>query len=343
MIVKELNDGVCKTYLVACEDTSRALLIDPVKSNIDRYLALLALLGYTLDGLVDTHTHADHSTACFLINKLLGTRIIMANTSPVPRVTQHVNDGDSINVGNIRLKVLYTPGHTPDSISLFGNGYVFTGDCLLIGGTGRCDFAGGDAGDQYDSITGKLFTLPEDTVVLPAHDYRGNTESTIGNEKSGNPRLAGKTRAEYIDLMNSIDFPLPGKIQEVLQPNQTAIEDNRTEFPDLAQLNQVHQVPAEQVIVRIKSGDNLQLLDVREPREITGELGHIEGSILIPLKELSDRIDELDPARDVLCICRAGVRSTTAAAILNGLGFNQVCNLKGGMLDWKDRGLPVVH
>lgn len=343
MLIKELNGGACKTYLLVCEETSKALLIDPVKDHLDRYLALLAYKGLTLDALLDTHTHADHSTACFILNDLTGTRLIMARKSPVPRVDEHVDDGDTIMVGNVKLDVLYTPGHTPDSISLYTHGYVFTGDCLLIGGTGRCDFAGGDAGEQYDSITGKLFNLPEDTVVLPAHDYRGNTESTIRAEKMGNPRIAGKTRQQYIDLMNSLEFPLPGKIQEVLQPNQTAIDDQRTNFPDLAQLNEVRQIPAEQVKAMLEKPGAPLLVDVREPDEYTGELGHISGSILYPLKDLGEQADTLEKDANIICVCRAGVRSTTAAAILTGLGFQQVSNLKDGMLEWHDRGYTVEH
>jgi len=343
MRVQQLNDGACKTYLVACEQTSKALLIDPVKSNLERYLALLAYKGLTLDAMLDTHTHADHSTACFTLNDLVGTRLIMARKSPVPRVCEHVDDGDSIQVGKLTLDVLYTPGHTPDSISLYTGGYVFTGDCLLIGGTGRCDFAGGDPGEQYDSITQKLFTLPDDTVVLPGHDYRGNSESTILAEKNGNPRVAGKTRQQYIDLMNSVEFPLPGKIQEVLQPNQSAIDDDRTRFPDLAQLNEVRQLTADTVLAMLETDDKPLLVDVREEDEYTGELGHIAGSILYPLKELGVQADTLDKDTNIICVCRAGVRSTTAAAILTGLGFEDVSNLRDGMIEWHDRGYPVEH
>ena len=341
MYIKQLNEGACKTYMLACEDTGKALLIDPIKSNIDRYLAMCAYKGFQLEAVVDTHTHADHATACFALNDLTDVRIIMARTSPVYRVNEFVDQDDEIVVGNLALKVLITPGHTPDRLSLYINGYVFTGDCLLIGGTGRCDFAGGDAGEQYDSITQKLFALPDDTVVLPAHDYRGNTESSIGAEKSGNPRVAGKTRDEYIELMNNMNFPLPGKIQEVLQPNQTAIDDDKTKFPDLAQLNKVCQLTVEQVEQHIREDSGTVLLDVREEKEFTGELGHIENSVLIPLNKLSEKYDELDKSKPIICICRAGVRSTTAAAILNGFGFENVYNLKDGMLEWNDKGFPV--
>ncbi len=343
MIFQELNGTQCKTYLVGCENTRKALLVDPVRERIDRYLAVLAYHGLKLDTVVDTHTHADHATASFEFQRLLGVRLIMHRRAPVPRVDEYVDDGVSICVGDVKLDVLYTPGHTPDSISLYMGDRVLTGDVMLIRGTGRADFAGGDAGTQYDSITGKLFELPDDTLVFPGHDYRGNTQSTIGEEKQHNPRIAGRSREQYMSLMDSIEFPLPSKIQEVLQPNQTAIDDDRTAFPDLAELNQVRQLSSDEVHARLKTDPAPLLLDVREPEEYTGELGHIPGSQLIPLKELSQRVSELNAYRDtpIIVVCRAGVRSTTAAAMLTGMGFSQVLNLKGGMLDWNDGGFAV--
>jgi sulfur dioxygenase len=220
---------------------------------------------------------------------------------------------------------------------------VFTGDVLLIGGTGRADFAGGDAGQQYDSITQKLFTLPDETLVFPAHDYRGNTCSTIDCEKRQNPRIAGRTREEYVALMTSLNFPMPEKIQEVLQPNQSAIDDDRTKFPDLTELNQVRQLTTEEVSAMIASANPPLVLDVRETNEYGGPLGHIRDSLLIPLRELASRTGELEAhrGRHIIAVCRSGVRSTTAAAILYGLGFERVYNLKDGMVEWNDRKLPV--
>ena len=343
MLFRELNRGKCKTYLVACERTRRAALIDPVRTQAERYLAMLAYERLTLDALIDTHTHADHPTATFLLKDLTDTRLIMHRRAPAPAANEHVEDGDTIRVGDVALRVLYTPGHTPDSMSLYAGDRVFTGDVLLIGGTGRADFAGGDPGHQYDAITKKLFTLPDETIVYPAHDYRGNTSSSIGREKQQNPRIAGRSREEYIALMASISFPLPEKIQEVLQPNQSAIDDDKTKFPDLTQLNHVRQLSADDVSVRLKAANRPFILDVREPQEFVGELGHIPGSTLVPLRELAERVGELSAHRTgpTVVVCRSGVRSTTAAAILEGLGFDQVFNLQGGMVDWNDRKLPV--
>lgn len=343
MLFYELNRAQCKTYLLGCETTRKALLIDPSREHVDRYLAVLAYYDLRLDAVVDTHTHADHHSGTGLLADLTGVRLIMHRRAPTPRVTQHIEDGDILEVGDLKLTVLHTPGHTPDSISLYAGDRVFTGDVILIGGTGRTDFAGGDSGSQYDSITQKLFALPDETLIYPAHDYRGNTVSTVGEEKAHNPRIAGRTRAQYIDLMNSLDFALPDKIQEVLQPNQSAIDDDKIKFPDLAQLNQVRQLSTEQVRMDLQAGGNPLLLDVREPAEYNGE-GHIADSLLIPLKELAQRAPQELPyykGKEIICLCRAGVRSTTAAAILTGLGFERVCNLKDGMLDWIDKGYPV--
>ncbi|HEX6065527.1 MAG TPA: MBL fold metallo-hydrolase [Longimicrobiales bacterium] len=339
----ELNRGKCKTYLVACERTRKALLIDPVRENIGRYLAFLAYQQLRLDGIVDTHTHADHPTASFQLRDLTQSRLIMHRRAPAPAVDQHVEQGETIEFGESAVKVLYTPGHTPDSISLYTGDRVYTGDVLLIGGTGRADFAGGDAGQQYDAITQKLFTLPDETLVYPAHDYRGNTHSTIGQEKKNNPRVAGRTREQYVALMASLNFPMPDKIQEVLQPNQSAIDDDKTKFPDLTELNKVRQLTAPEVHAMLKTENPPFVLDVREPNEFRGELGHIPGSVLVPLRELAARTAELDPQRErqIVAVCRSGVRSTTAAAMLYGLGFERVYNLKDGMIDWNDRKLPV--
>jgi glyoxylase-like metal-dependent hydrolase (beta-lactamase superfamily II)/rhodanese-related sulfurtransferase len=343
MLFRELNRGKCKTYLLACETTHKAVLIDPIKDKVERYLATLAYYGCKLDAIIDTHTHADHRTASWELHDLTGAQVIMHRRAPAPHVDVHVEDGQTIPVGTITLRVFHTPGHTPDSISLYTSDRVFTGDTMLIHGTGRCDFAGGDAGEQYDAITQKLFSLPDETLVFPAHDYRGHTHSTIGEEKRTNPRVAGRTRQAYIDLMNNLGLPLPQGIQESLQPNQSAIEDESVHFPTLAELNQVHQLTAQEVNVRLSTGQAPLLLDVRELDEFNGELGHIPGSLLLPLKELPARINEIDTHKDkdVILICRAGVRSTTAAAILTGLGFEHVSNLKGGMLDWNDQHLPV--
>jgi glyoxylase-like metal-dependent hydrolase (beta-lactamase superfamily II) len=343
MLVRELNRGKCKTYLVACEKTCRAALIDPLRDGIERYLALAAYLGLRFDYLIDTHTHADHRTAIFDLRELTGARTVMHRAAPAPHVDIHLTDGQSLEIGELSLRVLATPGHTPDGMSLYGGGRVFTGDTLMIRGTGRADLGGGDPGEEFDSITEKLFALPDDTIVLPAHDYRGNCQSTIGEEKRSNPRLAGKSRSEYVAIMSHLGLPLPEKIQEVLQPNQSALDDDAIAFPAVAQLAQVRQLDPAAVAALLAGKPTPLLVDVREAEEYAGELGHIAGSRSIPLQLLAARAGELEPWRHqlVVAVCRAGVRSTTAAAILTSLGFDQVANLKGGMLAWNDQGFAT--
>jgi len=343
MLFRELNQGKCKSYLLACETTRKASLIDPIREKTDRYLAALAYFGCKLELAIDTHTHADHRSGVFELKEITGAKVVMHRRAPAPHVDIHVQDGQTIDCGELRLRVLATPGHTPDSMSLYADGKVFTGDTLLIRGTGRTDFQGGDPGLQYDSITKKLFVLPDDTLVYPAHDYRGNTQSSIGEEKRLNPRIANLSKTEYMELMAKLGLPLPTKIQEVLQPNQTALDDDRIAFPTVAELNQVRQLNPLEVQSLVNSDSPPLVLDVREPNEYSGELGHIRGSKLIPLKDLASRATELEALKNkhVIAICRAGVRSTTAAAILTSLGFEHVSNLRGGMLEWNEHKLPV--
>jgi sulfur dioxygenase len=343
MLFLELNHLNCKSYLIGCEATRNAAIVDPLRERVDRYLAVLGYHGMRLELVIDTHTHADHVTGAFELSDLTGAPVAMHRRAPAPHVKLHVDDGDVVPVGDAKVSVLYTPGHTPDSICLFVADRVLTGDTLLIHGTGRADFAGGDAGAQYDSITKKLFALPDSTLVFPAHDYRGHSHSTIGDEKRSNPRVAAKTREAYVEFMNNLGLPLPDKIQEALQSNQAAITDQAMAFPTLAQLNQVRLLSPAEVNDRVRAPNPPLIVDVREQEEYRGELGHIPGARLIPLRELPERAAELAAFKDkpVITICRAGVRSTTAAAILIGLGFERVWNMKGGMLDWNEAHLPV--
>ena len=205
------------TYLLACETTRQALVIDPVSEALPQYLTLLEQLSLKLNVAIDTHTHADHITALGLLRDATQCKTVMGEFTAAECVSEKVSDGEWITVGNITLQALYTPGHTDESFSFYTQGMVFTGDALLIRGSGRTDFQGGDAGKSWDSIQHKLFTLPDTTLVYPGHDYKGWTASSIGEEKAHNPRLVGKAKEEYIEIMNNLNLPDP-KMMDIAVP-----------------------------------------------------------------------------------------------------------------------------
>jgi sulfur dioxygenase len=339
--VTELNGTNCKTYLLV--SGRHAALVDPVRERYDTYRQVLASRELTLDMVLETHMHADHLMLNRAAKQGLGVPIIMHRASPSPLVDRHVDDEDVIALGDDRITVLHTPGHTPDSVCYRLASAVLTGDTLMIGGSGRCDFPGGDAGAQFDAVTRRLFALPDQTVVWPGHDYKGNTQSTIGQEKRHNPRFLGKTRDAYIDLMGKLGLPFPEKVQQSLQVNQSGFETSDVAFPEVSDLAALDHLAASEVKAKLDGASPPLLLDVREPEEFVGELGHIEGALLVPLDALERRLPKLAGYvdRDVIVVCRAGARSASAGAILCRAGFRRVINLQGGMLAWTEAGLPV--
>lgn len=234
-----LQVSCTKSYLLVDKPSKQAVIIDPVKEHVNRYLGMLSYYGAKLAFTVDTHTHADHITAAVDLRKLTNAKIVNHKRTPNPFATIYAEDGEQLRFGSSKLDILYTPGHTPDHIALYDGAHVYTGDVLLIGGTGRTDFAGGDPTQSFDSITKKIFTLPDSTVVLPGHDYRGNTSSTVKKERESNPRLAGKTREQYVEIMNNLGLPLPEKIMESIQVNSAAFEDSKKAMPTYSQLAEV--------------------------------------------------------------------------------------------------------
>ncbi len=223
MIFRQLFDRVsCTyTYLIAERDTGEAILVDPVISNVPQYLQLIDELELNLILGIDTHIHADHVTGLGALREETLCAIAMGEHAKADCVNYKVRDGEQINVGNICLDVIYTPGHTDDSYCFYVQGRVLTGDTLLIRGTGRTDFQNGDAAAQYDSLFNKLLKLPDDTIVYPAHDYNGMTISTIGEEMRYNPRLQVASEQEYVDLMNGLELEDP-KLMDIAVPSNLA-------------------------------------------------------------------------------------------------------------------------
>ncbi len=230
MLFRQLFDHQSSTYtyLIADEDTHEALLIDSVLEQADRDLTLIAQLGLRLVAVLDTHVHADHITAAGFLRERTGAKTI-AGRAGAPCADRLVDPGELIAVGSVTLRVLATPGHTDDSVSYLlldsrdprlPGDRVFTGDALLIRAAGRTDFQNGDAATLYDSITQQLFSLPDATLVYPAHDYLGRTVSTVAEEKRWNERIAGRSREQFVALMNALDLPQPARIREAVSANQ---------------------------------------------------------------------------------------------------------------------------
>ncbi len=227
MIFRQLFDAQSSTYtyLLASRPGGEALIIDPVKEQLPQYLTLIAQLGVRLVKAIDTHTHADHITALGELRERLGCVTAMGEYTKAECVSLRIREDDVIDVDGIRLRALYTPGHTDESFSFVldprSPKAVFTGDVLLIRGTGRTDFQNGDPAKSWDSIVDKLFRLPDEALVYPAHDYKGWTVSSVGEEKRFNPRLAGRSREEYVRIMNALDLPDP-KLMDVAVPANLA-------------------------------------------------------------------------------------------------------------------------
>jgi len=221
MIFKQLFDtnSSTYTYMIASAKGREALIIDPVLENVETYIKLLNELNLKLVKVIDTHIHADHVTGAFKLKDITKCSTIMGDHTPAEAVEIKVKDDDYINLDNLKIRAIYTPGHTSDSYSFLMDNYLFSGDTLLINGTGRTDFQNGNAKDAYNSIFNKLLKLPEETLLYPAHDYKGEKVSTIGNEKKFNPRLQVKNVDDYIEIMNNLDLKKPTQLEFNISKN----------------------------------------------------------------------------------------------------------------------------
>ena len=221
MIFKQLFDlkSSTYTYLIASSKGREALIIDPVLENVNEYIVLLKELDLRLVKVIDTHIHADHVTGASKLKDITKCSTIMGDHTPAESVEIKVKDDEYIKLEDLKIKAMYTPGHTSDSYSFLMNNYLFSGDTLLINGTGRTDFQNGNSKEAYNSIFNKLLKLPEDTFLYPAHDYKGEKVSTIGKEKKQNPRLQVSSVDEYVDLMKNLNLKKPTEIEFNVEKN----------------------------------------------------------------------------------------------------------------------------
>jgi len=340
MIFEQVATGGCQSYLVGCEATRAAVLIDPELSRIDHYRGLLSRHGLAVKYVVDTHTHADHFSASRELGKALGAPVVMHRLAPAPYADLRLDDGDMLIVGQLRLRALHTPGHTRDSMSLVMEDRVFTGDALLIGGTGRTDLPTGDPHELYDSLFEGLLRLPPQTLVFPAHDYKGRSHSTIGTEIAENPRLQKTERAEFVAMMQSLDLSAPTHLTEALRTNMSG---GKTVAQLLAEAAaKVPFMSLEELKDRIGGNSrDLVVLDIREKEQF--DAGRAPGARHLPRGQLELRINtELpDPTVRIVTCCEFGKISTLAAATLRELGYTRAVALDGGMKAWREAGYPL--
>lgn len=341
MLFRQLFDNVSSTYtyLLASRKGGEALLIDPVLDHCERYLKLLHELDLKLVKAVDTHCHADHITGLGRLRDATRCITVMGEKTKVDLVSMRVGDGDSIDIENISLRVLYTPGHTDDSYCYVLDDRVFTGDTLLIRGTGRTDFQNGDPVAAYHSLFDKLLKLADETLVYPGHDYKGDTVSTIAEERAFNPRLQVASAAEYADIMNGLNLPNP-KMMDVAVPANLTIGEELKRDPEIARAT----LDGAGAAARL-GDDGTLFIDLREAGERARD-GVIPGSLHVPYPALDDALARggllnamlRDDGREVLFYCAHGERSALALKAAREHGFATACHLGGGFRAWRDAG-----
>jgi sulfur dioxygenase len=351
MIFKQLFDQKSGTYsyLLADSRSKQALFIDTVYEQHERDLSLIQELKLDLLGCVETHCHADHVTGAWLLKNVLGCEIMASNQSGIELLDRNLVQNDVVKFGRHALKVLETPGHTDGCISLLldDESMVFTGDSLLIRGCGRTDFQQGSAHKLFDSITNKLFSLPDECIVYPAHDYSGRTASSIEEERHLNPRIGGQANEnDFVGYMENMQLPHPKQLDFAVPANIKAGRPKDSELPRqpdwapvISSYSGVLQISAQWVANHMA---DVHILDVRTTVETEEESTRIKGAQLIPINELRERINEVPDNQPIMTICRSGKRSVLAFNILRDNGRQRVASVDGGLLRWLDEALPVI-
>ncbi|MGO9682466.1 MAG: MBL fold metallo-hydrolase [Beijerinckiaceae bacterium] len=345
MIFRQLFDPVSGpySYLLASRAGGEALIIDPVLEKVDRYLQLLQELDLKLVKAVDTHLHADHITGLGALRDCTHCITVMGEQSKADVVSMRLSDGDKITIEGLALEVIYTPGHTDDSYSFVMPDRVLTGDTLLIRGTGRTDFQNGDPRAEYESIFARLLKLPDAMLVYPAHDYKGDTVSTIGEEKAFNPRLQVKSVEEFVELMNNLKLANPKMMDVVVPANMNVGLAQK----DIARRGWAYSAAEASALL---GRPGIALIDLRETSE-RERYGTIPGSLHVPYPTLQESIrsggmlHELakSTSKRLLFYCAFGERSAMAVRAAQDAGLTAACHIEGGLNAWKKAGGPLVH
>lgn len=355
---RQLNPHACRTYIVGTSDSNEVAIIDPVLEHLNDYIEELSQKNLKLKYVIDTHTHADHISGGASLKDITGCEYIMHENAPAKCVTTRVFNGFELDLMDITVNVIYTPGHTKDSICLLFPKFILTGDVLFLddGGAGRDDLPGGDPGEHWDSLQ-TIMTLPDHLVVYPAHDYRNREPSNLAQQKVTNPHLKPRIKEEFTAYIEDLKLGPAEWMRDVIKANYSCARDPAAAWVPVDMpacevkgtlehgVNDVEVQPisVEELDRRLASGQNTRLLDVREEKELVGELGHLPGIKHIPITSLTGRLHELeeDIDNEIVTVCRSGARAYTAAQILKQVGFKRVSVLDGGMLHWNDLGLAV--
>ena len=350
LIFRQLFDPQSSTYTYLLGDSRgrEAVLIDTVFEQARRDAALVSELELRLLYTLETHVHADHVTGAWLLKRQFGSRIAVSQSSGAEGADRYLAHGDRIEFGERHLHVRATPGHTNGCLTyvLDDESMAFTGDSLLIRGSGRTDFQQGNPHTLYRSVHTQILALPQDCLLYPAHDYRGLTVTSVAEERRFNPRLGGEIgEADFAGYMENLGLPHPKQIDVAVPANLKCGQvdgDVSLTAPVWAALTYTFAGIWEiQPYALEEAADKVQIIDVREPSEFSGPLGHIRGALLIPLGDLVRRSGELDRSRPVVAVCRSGARSAQATVILQQAGFRDAANLAGGMLRWRANGHAV--
>jgi sulfur dioxygenase len=343
MIFRQLFDQASGTYsyLLASRPGGEALIIDPVLEKVDRYLQLINELDLRLVKAVDTHLHADHITGLGALRDRTHCTTVMGEQSKADVISMRLGDGDKLMIEGLTLDVIYTPGHTDDSYSFILPDRVFTGDTLLIRGTGRTDFQNGDPRQQYESIFGRLLKLPDTMLVYPAHDYKGDTVSTIGEEKACNPRLQVKSVDEYVTLMTNLKLANP-KMMDVAVPANMKVGIALDEIS-----RRGWSLAAGEALALLEKSD-VVFIDLRERPERERH-GTIPGALHVPYSTLRENIGAggmlnglaKSTSKRLLFYCAFGERSAMAVQDAQGAGLRSAVHIDGGIDAWKKAGGPL--
>lgn len=350
LIFRQLFDQQSSTYTYLLADSGRreAVLIDPVFEQARRDAALVKELGLKLAWTLETHVHADHVTGAWLHKQRLGSRIALSAASGAEGADRTLAHGDRIEFGRRGLEARATPGHTDGCMTyvLDDRSMAFTGDALLIRGCGRTDFQQGSGPTLFRSVREQIFTLPDGCLIYPAHDYCGLTSSSVGEERLFNPRLGAQILEEdFVGYMTHLGLTHPKMMAVAVPANlrcgriaEAAAAEEPSWAPLIYTFSGIWEVQPEWLEEHL---DAVQIVDVREPAEFNGALGHVPGARLLPLGSLAGRAQELSKERPVVTVCRSGARSAQATVLLRKAGFDKVANLAGGMLRWRAQRFEV--